>query len=137
MPKTIEIFKNTLKKIYNNLNSNNNIITIKKPHTQKDWNTLLFELGFTITNSGTSYFSYILLKYKASPTYNISMKNIYEDVANKFNITSDKAKWSIEKSIKSMRKNQDISKVYTILPSYDGREITAKYLLLMLLNTYN
>ena len=65
------------------------------------------------------------------------MKNIYEEVANKFNITSDKAKWSIEKSIKSMRKNQDISKVYTILPSYDGREITAKYLLLMLLNTYN
>ena len=33
MPKTLEIFKNTLKKIYNNLN-NNNLITIKKPHTQ-------------------------------------------------------------------------------------------------------
>ena len=65
------------------------------------------------------------------------MKNIYEDIADKFNITSDKAKWSIEKSIKSMRKNQDISKVYTILPSYDGREITAKYSLPMLLNTYN
>ena len=136
MPKTLEMFKNTLKKIYNNLN-NNNLITIKKPHTQKDWNTLLFELGFTITNSGTSYFSYILLKHKTSQNYNISMKNIYEDIANKFNITSDKAKWSIEKSIRSMRKNQDISKVYTILPSYDGREITAKYLLLMLLNTYN
>ena len=137
MPKSLTSFKNVVKKIYNNVTSPASRLFLNKPTCEKDWGNLLLQLGFSITNSGTIYFSYILSKQKRYQLNTITMKNIYDDVAAKFDISPDNVKWLIEKSIKNMRKNQNTTKLYKLLPNYDGREITAKYLLMSLLNTYN
>ena len=135
MPTSLASFKNVVKKIYNSVNNPSNRLSLNKPTCEKDWENILLQLGFSITNLGTMYFSYILSKHKRYQT--LTMKNIYNDVADKFDISSDNVKWLIEKSIKNMRKNLNSTKLYTILPNYDGREITAKYLFMLLLNAYN
>ena len=122
-------------KIYNSVNNPSNRLSLNKPTCEKDWENILLQLGFSITNLGTMYLSYNLSKHKRYQT--LTMKNIYKDVADKFDISSDNVKWLTEKSIKNMKKNVNSTKLYTILPNYDGREITAKYLFMLLLNAYN
>lgn len=134
MPNSLASFKNVVKKIYNTVNNPANSFSLNKPTCEKDWENILLQLGFSITNLGTMYLSYMLSKHKRYQT--LTMKNIYNDVADKFDISPDNVKWLIEKSIKNMRKNLNSTKLYTILPNYDGREITAKYLFMLLLNAY-
>lgn len=71
---------------------------------------------------------------KENDIEDFNMDFVYDCIAQKNRVSTRKVKWNIEKSINSMFRYSNNSKILSIFPEYDGRKPTPKYAIGLALN---
>lgn len=114
-------------------------IHIDYPHSfdTESLNSLLLKLSFNLYTKGTKYLidSIILANSNQNLLYNIT--NLYALVASKNHTSENIIKWSITNSLSSMNRYVDKKLLYSIFSEYDGRNLTPKYFISLLLRYIN
>lgn len=104
---------------------------------QESLNSLLLKLSFNLYSKGTKYLidSIVLANTNPNLLYNIS--NLYSLVASQNHTSENIIKWSITNSLSSMNRYVDKKLLYSIFCEYDGRNLTPKYFISLLLRYIN
>ena len=113
------------------ISSQFNIETGKKPNFRKLCSVVALKLGFNVNSLGTKLLIDAILFLYNNNIDDCSMEIIYNMLSQKYNVKYQKIKWSMENSMKSMRRYYDEELLYHIFPEYDGRLLNAKYIIVL------
>lgn len=124
-PCNIEQLSLTVREIYENN---------KKPNYKNICKDTVLKLGFNINSKGTLFLVDAICMLKENDLKDFNMDFVYDCIAQKNRVSTRKVKWNIEKSINSMFRYSNNSKILSIFPEYDGRKPTPKYAIGLALN---
>lgn len=104
-----------------------NIDTGEKPNFRKLCSMTALKLGFNVSSIGTKLLidAILYLYYNNIDTFQLEF--LYNMLSQRHNIKYQKVKWSIENSLKSMRRYSNENLIYLKFTEYDGRLLNAKY----------
>ena len=106
-----------------------NIDTGEKPNFRKLCSMTALKLGFNVNSIGTKLLIDAILYLYQNNTDVFQLEIVYNMLSQKYNMKYQKVKWSIDNSLKSMRRYTDEEILYLIFPEYDGRLLSAKYII--------
>lgn len=100
----------------------------------EDINSLMKKLSFNLYTKGTKYLidSIIIANNNPDLLYNIS--ELYSYVAGINNTNPNIIKWSITNSLSTMNRFVDKEMLYSLFDEYDGRKMSPKYFIGILIN---
>ena len=114
--------------------------TIKQVHiynqedlNQEYLNSLLLKLSFNLYSKGTKYLIDSIVLANSNPNLLYNITNLYSLVASQNHTSENIIKWSITNSLSSMNRYVDKKLLYSIFYEYDGRNLTPKYFISLLL----
>ncbi len=113
--------------IYKHLKMNNE--NSKKPNFRKLCSKVALKLGFNVNSIGTNLLIDAVLYLYENHIDVCQMDSIYSMLSEKYNMKIKKIRWNIENSMKSMRKYTDEKTVCLFFTEYDGRFLTARYVI--------
>lgn len=108
-----------------------NIEIGKKPNFRRLCSIVALKLGFNVSTFGTKLLIDAILFLYNNNIDDCQMEIIYNMLSQKYSEKYQKIKWSIENSMKSMRRYCDKKLLYQIFPEYDGRLLNAKYIIVL------
>lgn len=118
------------------------VTTIKEMHLiskidiEKQIKNLLNKLNFNMQSIGTKYLiDAIITANSHSSLY--KMDQIYRIVSIKYNVNQNIVKWGINNSLATMNRFSNQNLIYNTFVQYDGRKISAKYFLYLMLEYIN
>lgn len=103
----------------------------KKPNFRRLCSVVALKLGFNVNSFGTKLLIDAILFLYNNNIDDCSMEIIFNMLSQKYNEKYQKIKWSMENSMKSMRRYCDEDLLYHIFPEYDGRLLNAKYIIVL------
>ncbi len=101
----------------------------KKPNLRKLCSFIALKLGFNVSSTGTFLLIDAILYLYCNDIDVCQMKSIYAMLEKKHNLATEKVRWNIENSMKSMRKYSNEKAICSFFTEYDGRFLNAKYII--------
>lgn len=109
---------------------NNNHINLDK----NQLNSLLLKLSFNLYSKGTKYLIDCISIANDEPTLLYNISTLYTLIATQNHTTPQIIKWSICNSLSAMNRFVNKELLYSFFCEYDGRNLTPKYFITLLLN---
>lgn len=110
----------------------------KEQEVIESLNYLFWKIGFNITSKGTCYLKLAILTAYQKQELAFNNKQLIELVSQNLNIPTHTIRVAMDNSIKSMYRYSTTEKLNKFfLNSYDGRNLTTKYFILLCINYLN
>lgn len=89
------------------------------------------KLGFNVSSKETKFIIFSILYLYENNVDECNLDKIFEILSQKYNIEEKNIKWSIENSLKAMKRytNQDLLRI--VFSKYDGRLVSARYIIIL------
>ena len=87
------------------------------------------KLGFNVSSKGTKFIIFSILYLYENNIDECNLDEIFEFLSQKYNVDEKNIKWSIENSLKAMKRYSDQELLHIIFTKYDGRSLNARYII--------
>ena len=86
-------------------------------------------LGFNVNAKGTIFIIFSILYLYENNIDECNLDEIFDFLSQKYNIKEKNVKWSIDNSLKAMKRYSNQELLHIIFSKYDGRPLSARYLI--------
>ena len=137
--KALDVLTKTLMNSKNSLQDNGVLVIIddllkvinsnKEKPNFKLCSIIARKLGFNVNSKGTIFIIFSILYLYENNIDECNLDEIFEFLSQKYNIEEKNVKWSIENSLKAMKRYSNQELLHIIFTKYDGRPLSARYLI--------